>query len=1069
MAEKHIFIGLGGAGVNTVTTIKYKIYEKLIATRHKSRIDQLNDDYRFLFIDTDSRDINANNEKYRDRYEYGKVDFIDPANELIDLGDQNPKQIYEEALKEKNIQINKRVLEACDASVAAKMPNIRLTNGASAFRIKSRIAFARKSLDFTRKLRTCITDLNSLAGGAITKNDCYYWIVSSSNGGTGSGIVNDVLYYVNMIHKQVINSSDPHVVLTMYMPQYYIDMNSSKDKYPRNAYAVLSEIEAFQCMAKEKKEDVLSDFHRLALIRDYNQFDTTESYCPFTYCIPIDYQTDKDTNMGSVTNMYYNTAELLYYIHGKEGGEALRSTSNNYIYDTQSRSSKSFLIPMGYIALRKPEKDFEDYMMLRMKYELLRYGVIGEKIETLAERKAISDAFYNNVVARALFSDANSVKNILKSMVDNRIEEELPDSLIMEGGKVSKKRPEGVSTTEAEALILGLQQRISGSRELKDNALNAIEKALWKWVEDNVALHGLEYVDMSLLALDGKCTELYNDFSLDRKGQMSRRRVLQNEIDEQAVSLENLYEKAERTTPMERISGKNSEDVLEFFTSLKKFVSKRTDLMIEEQAFEVMKDLCDGDSGIIDKIRRYVANMLSEAYSLLSKDNGTQAAYEYLAKSFLEKGRDVTSVYLPDIQSFTDSMGWKENHRFSVWYSLIINPTNKYEQGKGFVPVRSGSMGSLEYIMREVKNVNRELLNEKGYINNDGDSTFFSNGNNESIKKSLSDFMFFASQTFETIYKSNTKIQDEWFTKKLSRFFNELDPDARRDIRGLLSPSLFFTYNQERENDNEAIRNIYVAEDKELAEEIFGYKPNDSDSAFISTDIPSMMYMIKTKIGLSFDYYRTYETIKREYEKMPRKEEYHFHSAFARCNGDYKNIVMPKEFEPQLISFVRYMLMDGYRDVLSAYYHSSPNAFDRENFSNTPFVMEENRVLIASKNNITKRGENVCLNIRNGEHPLYSSLVFGSVDNPYKVVYEKFKSIYVIEMLEAAIEGLIKDMSWIARNTMETNYANVWQTLIGNLDSSIAGIKSREERTMVSGILEALTTELDTFDKFLSR
>lgn len=1066
MAEKHIFIGLGGSGVNTVATVKYKIYEKLTATSHKSRLDLLNDDYRFLFVDTDSADILSNNERYRDRYEYGKVDFIDPSNELVNLGDQNPKRIYEESEKGKNIQINKRILEACDEAVASRIPNTSLIHGAGAFRIKSRIAFARKSEEFSRKLRTCITELNSLSGGSALANNYYYWIVSSSNGGTGSGIVNDVLYYVNMLHKQLINPADPEVALVLYMPQLYIDINSTNENYPKNAFAAFSEIEAFQCLSREMKDSFPTDFHRLALIRDYHQFDTNTSYRPFSYCIPVDYQTDKDTNMGSIDNMYYNTAEMLYYIHSGPGGSGFRSVSDNFIYDTQVHSPKSFLVPMGYIALRKPEKDFEDYMLLRMKYELLRYGVIGEKIETPADRKSITDAFYNNVINSALFEGGKSVQDELMSVVNTRLEEDLSVAAIAPDGKVEKELPSGYSPTEAEGLLQELRRIIVRSQEKKDKALKEIEAGLWKWVEDHVMSHGLEYVDMALLALDGKCTEIYNRYTIDQHGQVSERKVLQRDIDESEIELEKLYRAAMEVTIFEKMTGKNREDVFRYVTSLKEFVEKKARLLVKEQVYEILKELCEGDHGIIDVIKRYVANLLSEGYLLLNKDSGAQAAYEKLAKSFLEKGRDVTSVYLPEIQSFVDSYGWKENHKFSNWYSLIIHPTSNYEQGKGFMPVRSGGLGSLEFLMKEIVNVHRALLQEKGYVNGDGNSTFFSNGNPDRIKKSLEDFMYFASVTFEKLYHENTKISDEWLFKPLPSFFNELNRERRAEIRECLDPSLFFTYNQSRESNLETTKNVYVAASRELAEEVLGCKSSDSNSRFVATDNPSVIYMVKAKMGLSFDYYRTYEVIKREYDKTIQKEDFHFHAAFARCNADYRCITLPKEHEPELISFARYMLMDGFKDVLRSYYHSSSNSFDKNNYSNTPFVMEEKRALIAGKHNIMKRGENVCLNIRSGETILFLSCVFGDVENPYKVIYEKFKDNYIKLSMESAIEGLIKDMVWVARGPMEEHFADVRETLIRRLDKGINDIQSREERRMVTDILEVLTIEIDTFDKF---
>ncbi|MDR2913814.1 MAG: hypothetical protein LBV74_03115, partial [Tannerella sp.] len=588
-------------------------------------------------------------------------------------------------------------------------------------------------------------------------------------------------------------------------------------------------------------------------------------------------------------------------------------------------------------------------------------------------------------------------------------------------------------------------------------------------VEDHVARHGLEYVDMSLLALDGKCTEIYNDFTIDRMGMSAQQKVLQHNIDILAGNLEDLYKDAIEITMVEKITGKNREDVYRYFVSLKEYVEAKAELLIREQIYDVLKDLCDGDHGIIDKIKRYVANMLSEAHSLLSKDNGAQGAYENLAKSFLEKGRDVTSVYLPDIQTFVNSYGWKENHKFSAWYSLIVRPTSVYEQGKGFVPVRSGGEGALEFLIKDTVNVNRNLLQEKGYVNADGNSRFFSGGNQDKIKKTLEDFIYYVSLTFEKQYEENSKIKEEWLSKPLPAFFDELDTDSRQEIRKRLDPCLFFTYKQARESNLLTNKTIYVAEKEELAEDVFGCKASDSDSRFETAESPSVFYMIKAKMGLSFDYYRTYDVIKREYDKVARKEEYHFHTAFARCNGDYRHIVMPKEYEPEFVSLVRYLLMDGYRDILSSYYHCSSNMFDKDNYTNTPFVMEEKRVLITTKHNIMRRGENICLNIRNGETILYVSLVFGNVDNPYQVIYEKFKDIYVGSSLESAIEGLIKEMAWIAKGPMEEHYADVRQALIAKLDKGINNIQSRGERKIVSEILEVLVSELDTFDKFQPR
>jgi hypothetical protein len=112
--EKHIFIGIGGSGCQTVSQIKEKVYEKRFpeATATKSRLQAMNDSYRFIFLDTDQRDIDEANKRNRAKFEGGKVPFINPQTDLVNLGRANPHAIYYEAKQDPHTLINKRILEA---------------------------------------------------------------------------------------------------------------------------------------------------------------------------------------------------------------------------------------------------------------------------------------------------------------------------------------------------------------------------------------------------------------------------------------------------------------------------------------------------------------------------------------------------------------------------------------------------------------------------------------------------------------------------------------------------------------------------------------------------------------------------------------------------------------------------------------------------------------------------------------------------------------------------------------------------------------------------------------------
>lgn len=1063
MAEKHIFIGLGGSGVSTVSKVKYKIYEKIKPTSLQSRLDLLNHDYRFIFIDTDNKDINSANKEFASRFEGGKEKFINENKELVDLGLNNPKAIYREAKNNTNIRLLKRIVESCNDKVAAKMANITMRDGAGAFRMQSRISFSKMSDDFISKLRTSITDLNSIDKGATEQSTIYYWVVGSSNGGTGSGIVNDVLYYVNMLHKQIINDEDPSVVLMLYMPQFYIDANSTKDRYPKNAFSTMSEIEAFQCAAMDK--DYNTVFHRLALLKDYHQFDTETPYRPFRYCIPIDYQTEEDTNFGNIKNMYQNTAEMLYYLHSGEGAGSFKSTMSNSIEDVKVKDAKSFLIPMGYIALRKPEKDFEDYMLIRLKYELVKYGIIGANELTTEEKRKQAEITYNNIISKVLFDGgADSFSRKLKSLVEKRLDEDLPDNIIRDSdNKPLNKLPTNVSNETAENIIIDVERAIKRNGLLKEETLKTIENNLWDWVEENSIKYGLEYVKDILFELDGYCTDLYNSYILDSGKGVSKRKAKQNNIASLADNLDSLYNEALEIKLAERIKGSNHQDVIKYFNCLKEYVSAKLDFVIHDEIYDILRDLCFDNNGSIDKIQHYVSALMGEAYQLLNTDKGVEVEYSHLAKDFSRKIEDVTSVYLPDIQDFADGFGWKEN-LFSDLYKEIIEPSNRFDRGKGFIPARNGGSRSLEGFLNSVKTLNNEKLVHQGFINNEKVHLFI-NHRVTNKKKILEDILSFATSTMTALCNGNKTITD-FRAKTLPILFDELSNEEREVIRKRLSPMLFFTYNRAKMNNLLETYNFYVANTREIAENILQYDSNDRNSIFSASSDPSSMFIIKSRVGIAFDFYRTYNTIKREYDATAEKEEFHFHAAFAASNGDYTKISLPEETEPQMITFAKYLILDAYKDFLKDSYYQSSNSFDKDNFTNTPFFLEENRALFAVENNITQKGDFVCIEKKDGSgKELFTSIVIGLDEPLYKGVYHGFKQKIIDNRFEQSISKII---SLLERNSpveMERFYPQALSKLKAELDKQWVGA-SKSDKAILSYILRTLTNELNSYDKF---
>ena len=578
MADKHIFIGLGGAGVNVVSLLKYKIYSRTSATALQSRLEVMGGDYRFMFVDTDKRDVERYNELYRSMYEGGRDKFINDA-ELVNLGDQNPRFIRNSANSTPERQLSRRTIEACPDVVTESMDDKELTFGAGALRLKSRIAFSRKEGDFRTMLLNNARALNRVdANGG--RNVIHYWVVASSNGGTGSGTVHDVLYMVNMVHRSQIHDSDQKVGLVLFMPRFYINVNQSNERYPRNAYAVFSELSALQGGAKSRSMNKL--FHRLAMIDEYNLFNPNTAYRPFQFCIPVDYQTADNNNMGSQDNMYSNAAEMLYYIHSGAGAGGFDSFVNNYEDGEKVWPSDCFLIPMGYRAIRKPNDEFDNYMSLRIKYEFLRYGIIGEGVEDSSVRKEAARVLFDSVIKKMLFSggDPESYFSKVAARAAEKLEEEMPQNMILNSkGKVVSQLPQTVGIESTRSLITDIKAMMARMEPEKKQTRKLLESKLWCWVEDTARTWGLKYVLDILLEVDAMCTDIYQSYNTDTRMENlvgignSRSSLIANR-DGIEKELDDLRNKAMHVSVSEFLGG-NGDDVKAFYDRLVDWVKAR--------------------------------------------------------------------------------------------------------------------------------------------------------------------------------------------------------------------------------------------------------------------------------------------------------------------------------------------------------------------------------------------------------------------------------------------------------------------------------------------------------------
>lgn len=923
--EKHIFIGIGGQGVKTVAQIKAKVYEKRFpeATASKTRLQAMNDSYRFLFIDTDQRDIDNANKDNRESFEHGKVPFISPQTDLINMGRANPQAIYYEAKKDPNTLINKRILEACSPELSNKIPDQPLSFGAGAFRIKSRIAFAHSLADFQSKLQAAISSLNDVK--TVGGEDCiiYYWLVSSCLGGTGSGIFNDVLYHINQLHHQIVGNGDPQLVYTMYMPKVFIDANSTEEKYSLNAFGVFSELEAFKKMSYEEKQKTV--MHRLAFNNDYNLVDASKPYCPFYYVIPVDIQTDKGTSLGTPATMCHNTAEMLYHLHNGQAGATFRSDIDNYMNDIMEQNHEEFLVPMGYVSLQKPQEQFAKYMRARFRRDVLRSWLLcSDKKQATVKNEDITP-LYNNLfkelnpdadksIANVFQSLANPLKNKLThaNTDSNDMEEELAFSSI----EIDLKKI--VSAIEAEST----DEKIAYYKKI-------IVEGLWKETEKVIREHGLCYAYNALQKIHKQMLDEYNELaqgSKEKKSLTAREKDLEN----LRTKVIDLSSKAEDNTTLEKLTKSNHKQVDEYIQEVKRYVNDQICLKVDKWANNIKRDFCmDEKNDELSKLARHISGMITKAEEM---NRDAVKYYKRLATDFGETSMDVTTVYLPMLKTICDGNGWKAGNFFSKLYAKVITAEEDMDE----TPVRSDLMKFLNQniylsadddavdamykVSLDKKQTEEDNIDEP---QKDIDTRFFANPvlvdrGNVSAEKIIEDFLTASTIILEKKLHNDKDIQENWDNRKISTFFSDLTNEEKDEVRRALNPALFFSYNSNRIDITKKEEHIiFVAGSEDLAAEMLGYQKGNTKHRFEKSGDENTALVLKSKFGLSLKDYRIYDSIKMVYDKATFREKYHFHHDFAQYLDKLTLDNLPYEILPQHRSFVKMLVLEAMRSELS--------------------------------------------------------------------------------------------------------------------------------------------------------
>ncbi len=1073
--EKHIFIGIGGQGVKTVAQIKEKVYAKRFptATESKSRLQAMNDSYRFLFLDTDQRDIDEANKRNRASFENGKVPFISPQTDLINLGRANPHAIYYEAKQDPNNLINKRILEACSPELASKIPDQPLSFGAGAFRIKSRIAFAHALADFQTKLQSAISSLNDVK--TVGGGDCiiYYWLVSSSLGGTGSGIFNDVLYHINQLHHQVVGNGDPQLVYTMYMPKVFIDCNATEEKYSLNAFGVFSELEAFKVMSYEPNQNTV--MHRLAFNNDYNLVDSNKRYCPFYYLIPIDIQTDKGTSLGSPHVMIRNTAEMLYHLHNGQAGATFRSDIDNYMNDIMERNHKNFLVPMGYVSLQKPNQFFNEYMRTRLRRDILRSWLLcAEGKESKVTENAIPG------LVEALFDQLNEghsdsiAQRLSKSPVIINIKQTLQSQ-----DPASEELDDMLKWGAIESSISGIVRLFENEKknaEQRDKYKKIIIDQIWSKAEEWIRTNGLTFAHEGVEQVRN---QLIENLKKSEESVNSKRKQLA----ELLALLPEQSNDAEVRDLKEKITKTNKEDINKYLGNLQAYVNLLLEVELEEWKNDIRKDFCNDDKNDeLAKLRKHIAS-LKDKVAEMNRDAVKE--YKKLAVKMSEATLDVTTVYLPQLSTICDGNGWVIDNIFSKLYATFIKAQTdaeetperadivKFIQTEIYLAVNEETRGELakgQYILQTKKEdpkTGKEKISDE--------VRFFCNPNIErSSEKIVDDFMTILQTVFEKKLRESKDIQEKWETKRVSAFFDDLTNDQKDIVRNSLNPSLFFSYNTSRiEVTKKEEHIVFVAGTEDLAVEMLGFQKGNPKHRYEKADSDDVALVLKSKYGLSLEDYRIYDSIKAVYDRATFREKYHFHHDFAQYLDKLTLNDLPEEVLPQHRTYAKILLLDSFKEEMKQFFYQ--DEFDTDLYTNSMLIegdcTTEFRIAQPEAFYTDTQSAKLALKIEDNGRPLFITIEGDNFVQQFAKYCQLYYNYRIGETTEAILQELLrqKGEKETGERILKTKFPEKRQALLKILHDKKKNASLPAERRLYNVLFTIVREEFENVQKFIKK
>lgn len=946
-----IFIGIGGSGVKSLAKLKAKIYNSY---KDKEQFDKENS---FIFIDTDLNDITKiQSDETLIRMLDGKKPI--GMNEFIQIGRTVPANVRRRANSIKGPSSDHLKSWMIMEGEGKYTPIDRsLSDGAGAMRMDGRTSvFENVDTLIIPKIQTAITKMLKIDadnGGKIkgtnfniTSDDATkqaenannapnLWLISGSNGGTGSSMTLDILFILDRLYQNVFNAA-PSLRLALLTPEPYNRLNPGLSQYPLNSYSFMWELNAFK-----------TNSHKRALMSklfvnekfDNSQFSNQEPFNPYSYVLVFDTETKTGGSQIDPKDTFENVSKVLYLLCATGAGGVVNSNMINLLSDKTIPHSKpdakgtllegtewsKSLVATGGKSIEKPNEYLKSYVKTRFLYDIFSYGIIGAEfndVYTDIEKTAFLKNFIKENIQVFLddsmqVTDKSNLEKDIRADFDNIILGSAPEKRRFRGlevGILSSYRDTYYSEIENKISYINSTFDKPGQILSKENFLLQIKTSLKATLNNAICEYGLLYAKGLVYLVD-----------CELEGQILV------ELEKSFNDNFNFSIEQELKSNIDTIASDN-EKYDDLVNACEKFKDFKLNKLVIEKKRELISAL--SKNGYLDDLMSANGNEKG-LFSLISKFKNEETILEKsllsLSTEFLNKNRENPFVtYLPPLEGMigvaNSSQGWKHGSEFEVLYSNIValDAKEKNIKGAGLMgipPNRNSKENSL-------KDHLKHILISMGDSNNQYFIDFAEQNDFDRNAKTLDVFKKAVEDYSNKLISENPQLNGWLENTDLGMIFNKFEASNKvvaDNFKANFNNLPVFFPSTAIVSSGYYIYS-FPEELKDLAKSL-GYDENDKQKTWNPTYDNSKLEVVLLETGHSFDNYkytRNYVNIYQETHKSILALDFgcHIHKGFVHLDLDKAIGLIDKDVKPKLVELA------FYDAVLEKLLLDNPNLFN---------------------------------------------------------------------------------------------------------------------------------------------